>query len=54
VAFRFADDRPDAPALRHLRLGMNAHINYHPQALFAVISDARSCCSWASGGSASC
>jgi uncharacterized protein DUF5995 len=31
---------PDLPALRHVLLGMNAHINFDlPQALIAVISD---------------
>ena len=31
---------PDLPALRHVLLGMNAHINYDlPQALLAVITD---------------
>ena len=39
VAFRAARDQPSAPALRHVLLGMNAHINYDlPQALLAVIS----------------
>ena len=39
VAFRAAREQPDAPALRHVLLGMNAHINYDlPQALLAVIS----------------
>jgi Family of unknown function (DUF5995) len=39
IAFRAARDQPDAPALRHVLLGMNAHINYDlPQALLAVIS----------------
>jgi Family of unknown function (DUF5995) len=39
VAFRTARDQPAAPALRHVLLGMNAHINYDlPQALLAVIS----------------
>ncbi len=33
--------RPSLPPLRHLLLGMNAHINYDlPQALLAVIDDA--------------
>jgi hypothetical protein len=41
VAFRTGRERPDAPALRHVLLGMNAHINYDlPQALLAVISGA--------------
>src|SRR3954453_5366290 len=32
---------PDLPALRHVLLGINAHVNYDlPQALLAVISDA--------------
>lgn len=31
-------DRPELPPLRHVLLGMNAHINYDlPQALIAVI-----------------
>jgi Family of unknown function (DUF5995) len=39
VAFRTGRQQPDAPALRHVLLGMNAHINYDlPQALLAVIS----------------
>src|SRR5258707_11313180 len=39
VAFRAAREQPAAPALRHVLLGMNAHINYDlPQALLAVIS----------------
>jgi hypothetical protein len=39
VAFRSARQQPSAPALRHVLLGMNAHINYDlPQALLAVIS----------------
>jgi len=34
------DARPDLPALRHVLLGINAHVNYDlPQALLAVISD---------------
>lgn len=38
VAFDAARDRPDLPPLRHVLLGMNAHINYDlPQALVAVI-----------------
>ncbi len=41
VAFRAAQEQPSAPALRHVLLGMNAHINYDlPQALLAVISPA--------------
>jgi hypothetical protein len=41
VAFDTARDRPDLPPLRHVLLGMNAHINYDlPQALLAVISPA--------------
>jgi len=32
---------PELPALRHVLLGINAHVNYDlPQALLAVISDA--------------
>jgi hypothetical protein len=39
VAFDAARDRPGLPPLRHVLLGMNAHINYDlPQALIAVIS----------------
>ncbi len=39
IAFDAARDRPDLPPLRHVLLGMNAHINYDlPQALIAVIS----------------
>jgi hypothetical protein len=39
VAFGAAREQPSAPALRHVLLGMNAHINYDlPQALLAVIS----------------
>lgn len=39
--WRLAFDAPaDLPPLRHLLLGMNAHVNYDlPQALLAVISD---------------
>jgi len=34
------DASPDLPALRHVLLGINAHVNYDlPQALLAVISD---------------
>ena len=41
VAFGAAAAKPDLPAVRHILLGMNAHINYDlPQALLAVISDA--------------
>ena len=41
VAFGVAAAEPDLPAVRHVLLGMNAHINYDlPQALIAVISDA--------------
>ncbi len=40
VAFSYARTQPDQPLLRHLLLGMNAHINYDlPQALLAVITD---------------
>src|SRR5712691_6114709 len=40
VAFGAAAAQPDLPAVRHILLGMNAHINYDlPQALLAVISD---------------
>jgi hypothetical protein len=40
VAFQFSREQPDAPALRHLLVSMNAHINYdQPQSLLAVISD---------------
>ena len=39
VAFRTGRQHPAAPALRHVLLGMNAHINYDlPQALLAVMS----------------
>ena len=35
------DAPPELPALRHVLLGINAHVNYDlPQALLAVISDA--------------
>jgi hypothetical protein len=35
------DPPPDQPALRHVLVGINAHVNYDlPQALLAVISDA--------------
>jgi len=41
VAFSAAAAQPGLPAVRHVLLGMNAHINYDlPQALLAVISDA--------------
>jgi hypothetical protein len=41
VAFDAARDRADLPPLRHVLLGMNAHINYDlPQALIAVITPA--------------
>jgi hypothetical protein len=41
VAFDAARDQPDLPPLRHVLLGLNAHINYDlPQALLAVISPA--------------
>ncbi|GAA2335370.1 DUF5995 family protein [Dactylosporangium salmoneum] len=39
VAFDAARERPGLPPLRHVLLGMNAHINYDlPQALIAVIA----------------
>jgi hypothetical protein len=39
IAFRAAREQHNAPALRHVLLGMNAHINYDlPQALLAVIT----------------
>lgn len=41
VAFGVARTRPKLPPLRHVLLGMNAHINYDlPQSLIAVISPA--------------
>ena len=41
IAFDAARDRTDLPPLRHVLLGMNAHINYDlPQALLAVITPA--------------
>jgi hypothetical protein len=41
IAFDTAAQRADLPPLRHVLLGMNAHINYDlPQALVAVISPA--------------
>jgi hypothetical protein len=40
IAFGAANIAPRVPPLRHLLLGMNAHINYDlPQALITVISD---------------
>jgi len=40
VAFGTARRQPGMPPVRHVLLGMNAHINYDlPQALLAVISD---------------
>jgi len=40
VAFAAAGATPRVPPIRHLLLGMNAHINYDlPQALIAVITD---------------
>src|SRR3954447_21684046 len=39
VAFRTAREQPQLPPLRHILLGMNAHINYDlPQALLEVIT----------------
>jgi hypothetical protein len=39
VAFRTAREQPHLPPLRHVLLGMNAHINYDlPQALLMVIT----------------
>jgi hypothetical protein len=41
IAFETAAKQPGLPPLRHVLLGMNAHINYDlPQALVAVISPA--------------
>lgn len=41
IAFDAARDRNDLPPLRHVLLGMNAHINFDlPQALLAVITPA--------------
>ena len=41
VAFEAANATPRVPPIRHLLLGMNAHINYDlPQALIQVITDA--------------
>jgi len=40
IAFQAANATPRVPPLRHLLLGMNAHINYDlPQALIQVITD---------------
>ncbi len=40
VAFEAANASPRVPPIRHLLLGMNAHINYDlPQALIQVITD---------------
>jgi hypothetical protein len=40
IAFAAAGASPRVPPIRHLLLGMNAHINYDlPQALIAVIDD---------------
>jgi hypothetical protein len=40
VAFRAAKEGPALPPLRHVLLGMNAHINYDlPQSLLAAITD---------------
>ncbi len=40
IAFQAANATPRVPPLRHLLLGMNAHINYDlPQALLLVITD---------------
>jgi hypothetical protein len=40
IAFQAANVSPRVPPLRHLLLGMNAHINYDlPQALIQVITD---------------
>jgi len=41
VAFRAAREHPELPPLRHVLLGMNAHVNFDlPQALLEVISAA--------------
>ena len=41
VAFRAAREHPDLPPLRHVLLGINAHVNFDlPQALLEVISAA--------------
>src|SRR5436309_15985332 len=40
IAFEAANATPRVPPIRHLLLGMNAHINYDlPQALLQVITD---------------
>src|SRR6476660_6673534 len=40
IAFEAANATPRVPPIRHLLLGMNAHINYDlPQALILVITD---------------
>ena len=40
VAFGTASERPEMAPLRHVLLGINAHINFDlPQALLAVMSD---------------
>ena len=40
IAFEAANTTPRVPPIRHLLLGMNAHINYDlPQALIQVITD---------------
>jgi hypothetical protein len=40
IAFEAAGASPRVPPIRHLLLGMNAHINYDlPQAMIAVITD---------------
>ena len=40
IAFEAANNTPRVPPIRHLLLGMNAHINYDlPQALIQVITD---------------
>lgn len=40
LAFTLAADAVDLPPLRHVLLGINAHVNYDlPQALLAVVSD---------------
>ena len=57
--WRLAFDAPAAlPPLRHVLLGINAHVNYDlPQALLMVIPDeefaARCSCGWPSAGSVS-
>jgi hypothetical protein len=41
IAFDTAREQPDLPVLRHVLIGMNAHINYDlPQSLLAVIPPA--------------